>query len=80
MSHKKLHLEGGIAEFYRMVESNGFLWLPLQKQYIDIITSLPFIHKDPFDRLIIATAQYEKMSLITADSNIHQYDVDWVWC
>ena len=43
------------------------------------VFNLPFIHKDPFDRLIIATAKYEAIPLITADEMIHQYDVEWVW-
>jgi PIN domain nuclease of toxin-antitoxin system len=40
---------------------------------------LPFIHRDPFDRIIIATAISEEVCLVTADKNIHLYDVDWVW-
>ena len=41
--------------------------------------SLPFIHRDPFDRLLIATAFAEDMTLITADSNIARYNVPQVW-
>ncbi|MCZ2443336.1 MAG: PIN domain-containing protein [Flavobacteriales bacterium] len=37
------------------------------------------MHKDPFDRLLIATAQEEKLTLISADKHIQQYDVDWLW-
>jgi PIN domain nuclease of toxin-antitoxin system len=36
---------------------------------------LPLRHKDPFDRLLIAQAQTERMVLITADQTIAQYDV-----
>jgi len=36
-------------------------------------------HKDPFDRLLLATAITEKMTLITADENIHKYNVSLLW-
>jgi PIN domain nuclease of toxin-antitoxin system len=40
---------------------------------------LPNHHKDPFDRLLIATAIAEGMTLITIDENIQKYDAPWVW-
>ena len=39
------------------------------------ILKLPFIHKDPFDRILIAQARYEDMILITDDIEIKKYDV-----
>jgi PIN domain nuclease of toxin-antitoxin system len=39
---------------------------------------LPFHHRDPFDRLLVATALAEGMILITADENILKYDVSHV--
>ena len=40
---------------------------------------LPFLHKDPFDRLLISTAIAEKLTIITVDENVQNYDVSWVW-
>jgi PIN domain nuclease of toxin-antitoxin system len=40
---------------------------------------LPFIHRDPFDRLLVATAIAEQMTIITADENIARYDVSKLW-
>ena len=40
------------------------------------VSNLPAIHRDPFDRLLIAQAQAEKMLLITADQQLKAYDVD----
>jgi PIN domain nuclease of toxin-antitoxin system len=40
---------------------------------------LPFIHKDPFDRLLISSALCEELTIITIDDNIQKYDVPWVW-
>jgi PIN domain nuclease of toxin-antitoxin system len=43
------------------------------------LLDLPFLHRDPFDRLLIATAVEEGVTLLSADENIHQYDIQWAW-
>ena len=43
------------------------------------IMSLPFIHKDPFDRIIIAQAKEENLTILTKDANIPLYDVKTLW-
>lgn len=48
-------------------------------RYLERIQQLPLIHGDPFDRLIMATALEEGLSLITHDSNISKYDIDLFW-
>jgi len=66
-------------ELITRAENAGFVFLQIKKEYIQRILDIPFIHRDPFDRLLIATAIYEQMTIITADDNIHKYDVAWVW-
>jgi hypothetical protein len=41
--------------------------------------ALPRHHQDPFDRLLVAQAQLERMGVLTADSAFLSYDVDVVW-
>ena len=68
--------------FYNLLEeleSVRFRILQVENVYLTKLLNLPRLHKDPFDRLIIATALAESLTLITADENIHAYDVDWVW-
>lgn len=36
---------------------------------------LPLLHRDPFDRMLIAQAQCENLTLVTADANCQKYDV-----
>ncbi len=43
------------------------------------VVNLPDLHKDPFDRIIIAQSQVEKMPILTLDSQIKRYSVDIVW-
>jgi len=75
----KLHFEGGIAAFYKMVTANGFTILHISEPYLNRLSLLPFLHRDPFDRLIIATAIVEDMTVLTVDESIQQYDVKWAW-
>jgi PIN domain nuclease of toxin-antitoxin system len=43
------------------------------------VYSLPKHHRDPFDRILVAQAQVERMAIITADQQIAQYAVEIVW-
>lgn len=52
---------------------NGYTELPILSDQVVAIDSLPPIHKDPFDRLLIAQAMVEGITLLTADSVVAQY-------
>lgn len=65
--------------FDREMLLNGIKWLPIEKEHSQGIIALPMIHRDPFDRLLIAQAYAEGMTLLTADSNIEQYDIPTIW-
>ena len=65
--------------FDREMTINGIKWLPIEKIHSQGIITLPMIHRDPFDRLLIAQAQAEGMVLLTADSQIKKYDIPTIW-
>jgi len=52
---------------------NGYSELPILSGHVVAIDSLPPIHKDPFDRLLVAQAVVEGITLLTADSMVVQY-------
>ena len=79
VSKGNLRLDGGVSEFFNIIYQNGFELLPISKDQVKCLETLPFIHRDPFDRLLIATALTENLTIITADENIHKYDVQWIW-
>ena len=58
---------------------NGYLQIPISVEHTLLTGTLPMIHKDPFDRLLISTALAEDLTIITIDENIQKYDVKWVW-
>jgi PIN domain nuclease of toxin-antitoxin system len=76
---KKLHLDGGLPEFFNIIDENGFLMTSIEREYLQLLSKLPDHHKDPFDRIIVATAIAENMTLITVDENIHKYDIALLW-
>ncbi len=65
--------------FEEEIAVNGIQWLPVEKEHSRKIIELPFIHRDPFDRLLIAQAVCEEMTILTADDNIQAYTVATLW-
>jgi PIN domain nuclease of toxin-antitoxin system len=53
--------------------------LPVQHVHALRVADLPPHHADPFDRLLVAQAQIERMSLLTADPQLTAYDVEIMW-
>ena len=74
-----LRLKRGVSRFFEAIRQNKVELLPITEDQVKCLETLPFIHRDPFDRLLIATALEENLMLITADENIHKYDVSWTW-
>ena len=52
---------------------HGYLELPIRSEHVVAIESLPAIHQDPFDRILLATAIVEGISLLTVDPQVVKY-------
>ena len=77
---RKLELSMTTAELLEICERAGIRTIPISAEYFDVIQELPLIHGDPFDRLIIATAMREKLTILTDDEKIIRYpDIKVVW-
>ena len=61
------------------VRHHGFDMLPIELSHVFRSGSLPPIHGDPFDRLLVAQAQIEGIPILTADPAISRYDVETIW-
>jgi PIN domain nuclease of toxin-antitoxin system len=61
------------------VVSLGARVLPLDAAHVYAVYSLPLLHKDPFDRMLVAQAMAEDLTLVTNDGDIHRYPVKWAW-
>ena len=53
----------------------GFVELPLSGPHVIATASLPLIHRDPFDRVLLAQALVENIALVTVDTTLLRYDV-----
>ncbi len=58
-----------------LVGAQGFTSLSITFDHAEQAGALPPIHRDPFDRMLIAQAQAENLALITSDEQIRRYDV-----
>ena len=77
---KKLTLDLGLDELItQQQQENGLQLLSIEVNHIYALSQLAFHHNDPFDRLIIAQSQCEKMRLISADKVFQQYDINLMW-
>jgi PIN domain nuclease of toxin-antitoxin system len=62
-----------------MVSQHGMAWLPVSSGAIFHWGKLPMIHRDPFDRLLVAQAIYEDCRLVSCDREIRKYPVKIHW-
>ena len=58
---------------------NGFDVLPIEPRHTAALTRLPFHHRDPFDRLLIAQALVERTPLLSADGAFDPYPITRLW-
>lgn len=52
---------------------NGYIELPVASEHVVAIDALPLLHKDPFDRILVAQATVEGITLLTTDSIVARY-------
>ena len=75
----KLELKLPFDKLLSDLRATDIIILQIEDDYLCNLATLPFIHKDPFDRLLISTALVEGLTIITMDENIQKYNVSWVW-
>lgn len=63
----------------REMDANGIRGLAIRPEHCVAVASLPFHHRDPFDRLLIAQAMAEGLSILTADRRFGAYGVPILW-
>lgn len=68
---KKLDVD--VSQLVKAISSSGFLELPIGAHHAAAIADLADIHRDPFDRLLVAQAISEPLTLLTADAILQKY-------
>jgi len=75
----KLELAVPFEQLSQLVWQNNISILPIQVDHTIVVRSLPFYHKDPFDRPVIAQAMVEDMIVLSRDGHFAPYPVQVVW-
>lgn len=72
----KLTIEPGWAKALGRLDFDP---MPVTSEHAERVEHLPWHHRDPFDRLLVAQASLESHALVTADSQLASYGVEVVW-
>jgi PIN domain nuclease of toxin-antitoxin system len=75
----RLTLPAPASEYIAEKVQNGLRVLPVDWPHAAAVERLPIHHRDPFDRLLVAQAQLEHLSIVTKDSIFRRYGVRVVW-
>ncbi|GAB4126804.1 MAG: type II toxin-antitoxin system VapC family toxin [Wenzhouxiangellaceae bacterium] len=76
----KLTLGMDVDTFFQiMTQQTDFKLVSLEPKHLSEYARLPLLHRDPFDRLLISQALVLQASLVSADMNFADYDVDLIW-
>ncbi len=79
VSLKRLDLKASFVQVGEQILQNNFQILPISLQDIVTLSSLPFHHRDPFDRMIIAQSLTNTLVLLSKDIVFDEYEVEKIW-
>lgn len=63
----------------QQVKQNAIKILPIKMTHLAVVANLPLHHRDPFDRLLIAQAKVERVSIVSADVMFDNYGINRIW-
>ncbi len=75
----KLRIGLTVPEIEEQCTERDIHVLPIRSAAIERLKQLPDVHRDPFDRLLVAHAQEEGMTIVTRDKTIPLYPIQTVW-
>ena len=64
---------------FQPIATGDFDPMPVTSEHAALVEHLPWHHRDPFDRLLVAQASHEDHVLVSADARMTAYDVEVVW-
>jgi PIN domain nuclease of toxin-antitoxin system len=76
----KLGFREGLSQVLdQILYRSSWVILAIGAEHLLALASLPVLHSDPFDRLLIAQAKYENLTIVTADEQIREYNIKTLW-
>lgn len=79
VSLNKLELKTPFIEISNQIRINSFQILPVSFDDTLAVSTLPFYHRDPFDRIIIAQSVNNNLQILTKDAAFESYNISKVW-
>jgi PIN domain nuclease of toxin-antitoxin system len=80
ISHGRYKLASSFQEFWdKAIAEEDLHLLPIEIRHANRITTLPFFHKDPLDRMLVAQALCDNLILVSNDSILDQYGIQRIW-
>jgi len=65
--------------FMHQIQQNSIQWLSIIPEHCHQVSLLPFLHRDPFDRMLVAQSLVEEMQVLTQDASFKLYGVESLW-
>lgn len=78
-SLQKLELKSDFNEIKKILINTNIELLPITFEHLQVLTNLQYIHRDPFDRLIISQGIFENLTIITKDDIFIKYKARVIW-
>ena len=76
----KLSLKSGwLKTIQDEMKVNTIQWLSIEMPHCVELTNLPFHHRDPFDRMLVAQAMVDDMQLLSRDNRLSSYEIKRIW-
>jgi PIN domain nuclease of toxin-antitoxin system len=75
----KLKMQKSIDDLMKDISETGFNVLPIKPKHLLNLSKLEFIHRDPFDRMIISQGIAENIPVISSDGVFKEYPVQVIW-
>lgn len=79
VKERRGRLRVDLGQIGRRMDEEGFIELPVRTAHVHRLRTLPEFHHDPFDRMLIAQALEEGLTLVTRDAAMRRYDVPILW-
>jgi PIN domain nuclease of toxin-antitoxin system len=78
-SKNKLELNQSFDEINQFLSINNIKVISVEVNHLSTLLNLPYHHADPFDRMLIAQAQSENLTILSADRHFAAYSINVIW-
>jgi len=79
IQYRKTRTRKLTRRLFEFIKRNQISIIPIELNHLLVLSTLPLIHRDPFDRIIIAQGMTENLTVISKDSFFKEYDLLIIW-